>query len=109
MQEKSAFIGVSDLPLIKDIEIESLMDFEPLTIPDTNYTSSQNNNSSFENVSLDQVNKNQSLNSSNDLNTSFVSLSVYTPYVRTLNFDNNKHDTRVVNEAFQVNKFKFKY
>lgn len=93
MQEKSLIIGLSDMPLIRGIE----------TLPNENISQS---NSSFgtshanlrrqSSTLMDQSNETSTSNNSNN------------PAVKTLHFD-SKHDTRIVNEAFQViKKFKLK-
>ena len=99
MQEKSAFMGVSDLPLIKDIELDALASFDLIekSAPAEQQISSNDDES---------IEKNTSLQWTHDNSLMLPSSSSYSPFnVRNMHLE-SKHDTRAVNEAFQV-KFAF--
>ena len=81
MQEKSLFMGLSDMPLIRGIE--SLNN-------ETNIGGNKSRRSSS--IILETL---------SDLGSSVSGTSAANS-IRVLNID-TKHDTRVVNEAFQVN------
>jgi hypothetical protein len=89
MQEKSLFMGLSDMPLIRGIE----------TVSNDSQIGSQTNASSVKIISSRRESSAliDSLNETNSINSNSTS-------VKTFQLD-GKHDTRIVNEAFQVKKF----
>ena len=89
MQEKSTFMGISDLPLIRNIE--------PTTDLGLLNTSRQANLSSQRKSSINTIDQTDLL-SQQSIGDHISNLLNSKP----TNLD-NKHDTRIVNEAFQVN------
>lgn len=88
MQEKSTFMGISDLPLIRNIE--------PTTDLGLLNTSRQANSSSQRKSSINTIDQvDLSSQSTGDHISNLLNS-------KPTNLD-NKHDTRIVNEAFQVN------
>lgn len=85
MQEKSSFMGVSDMPIIKNIETANAITNELSGI--SQLPRSQQLSSARMSVQIDYP-------ISNEINPS-ISLSKPVVY-------DSKHDTRIVNESFQV-------
>ena len=95
MQEKSTIMSIIDLPLIKDIDFDSANDlFSPIPPLETPTASSAQS----QDYSGKSTNNNDLFNFS--VNSSHLFPSSYN---KSMNME-GKHDTRVVNEAFQVIK-----
>jgi hypothetical protein len=95
MQERSLYMGVTELPLIKDSDYEL-----DLYLP-IEYSTPTSNKSSPS--TKRKLKKNSSYFHSNDLSNNSTKnlLNQFSNNIKMMSSD-NKHDTRVVNEAFQV-------
>jgi hypothetical protein len=92
MQEKSLFMGLSDMPLIRGIE----------TIGNDSTSGSQPNASSIKTVGSSRRESSTNIDPLNE--TNLITSNANNATIKTLQLD-GKHDTRIVNEAFQVEIF----
>jgi hypothetical protein len=93
MQEKSVFMGVTQLPLVKENDLD-LEIYLPIDFSNTKTTSSP---------SLKKKSNNIYMITSDDFsnNSSKNPAFLISDNTKIMNLD-NKHDTRIVNENFQV-------
>lgn len=83
MQEKSTFMGVSDMPVVRNIE----------SIPNDLYSISK--------ITSASANRRISVISTTTNNDTASNIESFTNFLKPPILD-PKHDTRIVNEAFQV-------
>ena len=117
MQDKASFLGCTDMPLLRQIDMNFDLVSRSLQLPQHRQSSAVNafaDPSSFslneQNLTYLNLNRTHATNL-NDANTPIVIPSQqnnnHNFISKMLSFDNkieNKHDTRIVNEAFQVTK-----
>jgi hypothetical protein len=103
MQEKAAFMGIADMPLLRPIDNQEAMITKSLQMPQ------QRRQTLIPNTVDIMVNNEQhhllatrSLGQSMTDVTPIIALNHNNHIFKPFNFESAKHDTRLVNEAFQV-------